>query len=264
MASTTRQSLAKAVEALAKEKKVSLKTAQELFDAAVALDNSIQLRGALSDPSADAARREKLANEVFQGLSAEALRVVQVLVGLRWSRPRDLAKSCESLAVTAVAMQLDAKNLQSVGEELYAVQSLIEGNGELELAMSSSRAEIDAKQKLLNKLLGKQLSDSAELLVMQAVHFAHKTSITQLLRNYGEVLAEQASRKIATVSVAKPLSDKQLSELQKQLSKAFDSELNINQQVDETIIGGMRIQVAGEVIDATVASKLNNARLQLS
>jgi F-type H+-transporting ATPase subunit delta len=161
-------------------------------------------------------------------------------------------------------MQLDAKNLQSVGEELYAVQSLIEGNGELELAMSSSRAEIDAKQKLLKKLLGKQLSDSAELLVMQAVHFAHKTSITQLMRNYGEVLADQASRKIATVSVAKPLSDKQLDELQKQLSKAFDSELNINQQVDETIIGGMRIQVAGEVIDATVASKLNNARLQLS
>jgi hypothetical protein len=69
MASTTRQSLIKAEEELAKEKRVSLETAQQLFDAAVALDNSIQLRGALSDPSADAARREKLANEVFKSLS---------------------------------------------------------------------------------------------------------------------------------------------------------------------------------------------------
>lgn len=264
MASTTRQSLAKAVEAMAKEKKVSLKTAQDLFDAAVALDNSIQLRGALSDPSADDARREKLANEVFKGLSAEAMKVILVLVGLRWSKPRDLAKSCESLAVTAVAMQLDSKKLQEVGEELYSVQSLIESNGELELAMSTTRASVDAKQKLVRKLIGEQLSDSAELLVMQAVHFAHKTSISQLLTNYGEVLADQANRKIATVSVAKPLSDKQLKELQKQLSKAFDTELNINQEVDETIIGGMRVQVAGEVIDATVSGKLTKARLQLS
>lgn len=264
MASTTRQSLAKAVEAMAKEKKVSLKTAQDLFDAAVALDNSIQLRGALSDPSADDARREKLANEVFKGLSAEAMKVILVLVGLRWSKPRDLAKSCESLAVTAVAMQLDSKKLQEVGEELYSVQSLIESNGELELAMSTTRASVDAKQKLVRKLIGAQLSDSAELLVMQAVHFAHKTSISQLLTNYGEVLADQANRKIATVSVAKPLSDKQLKELQKQLSKAFDTELNINQEVDETIIGGMRVQVAGEVIDATVSGKLTKARLQLS
>lgn len=264
MASTTRQSLAKAVEAMAKEKKVSLKTAQDLFDAAVALDNSIQLRGALSDPSADDARREKLANEVFKGLSAEAMKVILVLVGLRWSKPRDLAKSCESLAVTAVAMQLDSKKLQEVGEELYSVQSLIESNGELELAMSTTRANVDAKQKLVRKLIGEQLSDSAELLVMQAVHFAHKTSISQLLTNYGEVLADQANRKIATVSVAKPLSDKQLKELQKQLSKAFDTELNINQEVDETIIGGMRVQVAGEVIDATVSGKLTKARLQLS
>jgi F-type H+-transporting ATPase subunit delta len=99
---------------------------------------------------------------------------------------------------------------------------------------------------------------------MQAVNFAHKTSFSQLLRNYGEVLAEQANRKTATVSVARPLSEKQLQELQGKLSKAFDSELIINQEVDESIIGGMRIQVAGEVIDATVASKLNNARLQLS
>jgi F-type H+-transporting ATPase subunit delta len=264
MASTTRQSLAKAVEALAKEKKVSLNTAHELFDAAAALDNSIQLRGALSDPSADAARREKLANGVFKGLSTEALKVIQVLVGLRWSSPRDLAKSCESLAVTAVAMQLDAKSLQSVGEELYSVQSLIDQNGELELAMSTTRAKVDAKQELLKKLLGKQLSEPAQLLVMQAVNFAHKTSFSQLLRNYGEVLAEQANRKTATVSVARPLSEKQLQELKGKLSKAFDSELIINQEVDESIIGGMRIQVAGEVIDATVASKLNNARLQLS
>jgi len=264
MASTTRQSLAKAEEALAKEKKVSLDTAHQLFDAAVALDNSIQLRGALSDPSADAARREKLANEVFKGLSAEAKKVIQVLVGLRWSAPRDIAKACESLAVTAVAMQLDAKKLQSVGEELYTVQSLIDENGDLELAMSTSRADVGSKQKLLKKLLAKKLSESAELLVMQAVNFAHKTSFSQLLRNYGEVLAQQANRKIATVSVAKPLSDKQLQDLQKKLSKAFDSELNINQEVDESIIGGMRIQVAGEVIDATVATKLSNARLQLS
>ena len=264
MASTTRQSLAKASEALAKEKKVSLKTAQDLFDAAAVMDNSIQLRGALSDPSADAARREKLANEVFKGLSAEAMKVIQVLVGLRWSKARDLAKSCESLAVSAVAMQLNAKELQAVGEELYSVQALIDENGELELAMSTTRANVESKQKLLGKLLGKKLSEPAQLLVMQAVHFAHKTSISQLLRNYGEVLAEQANRKIATVSVAKPLSDKQLSDLQKKLSKAFDSELNINQQVDQSIIGGMRIQVAGEVIDATVASKLNKARLQLS
>jgi len=264
MAATTRQSLAKAMESLAAEKKVSIDTARELFHAARALDDSVHLRGALSDPSADVARREQLATGALKGLSAEALKLVQVLVSLRWSRPRDLAKACEQLAVSAVAMQLDKKSLQTVGEELFAVQSMVDGNGDLELAMSSNRATVASKQELLKKLLGKQLSESAELLVMQAVGFAHKTSFSQLLVTYGERLAEQAKRKVATISVASPLSAKQQELLEKQLNKTFDSELTLNFEIDETIIGGMRIQIAGEVIDATVASKLNQARLQLS
>ena len=38
----------------------------------------------------------------------------------------------------------------------------------------------------------------------------------------------------------------------------------LNVELDASVIGGVHIAVAGEVIDATLLTKLSNARLQLS
>jgi F-type H+-transporting ATPase subunit delta len=65
MASSTRASRIAAGEALNAISNVSLSTASELFAASNALQQSSQLRSALSDPSAEAASKEQVVRAVF-------------------------------------------------------------------------------------------------------------------------------------------------------------------------------------------------------
>ena len=88
--------------------------------------------------------------------------------------------------------------------------------------------------------------------------------IGALIRYAASVVADQAGLAVATVTSARPIAPQQLTRLQAGLSKTYGRELRINSVVDENVIGGIRVQVGDDVIDGSVASKLNDLRLQLT
>ena len=52
--------------------------------------------------------------------------------------------------------------------------------------------------------------------------------------------------------------------LEKALAKTYGQELNLNVEIDPSVIGGVKVQVSGEIIDGSVATRLNQARMQLA
>jgi F-type H+-transporting ATPase subunit delta len=40
--------------------------------------------------------------------------------------------------------------------------------------------------------------------------------------------------------------------------------LKLNLEIDPAILGGIRVQIAGDVIDGTLVNRLNEAKLQLA
>jgi F-type H+-transporting ATPase subunit delta len=85
-----------------------------------------------------------------------------------------------------------------------------------------------------------------------------------VLENYGSWVAQVAGESVALITVAKPLSDDQLQRLGNALTARFGRKLQLNVEVSEDVIGGVHVAVNGEVIDATLLTKLNHARLQLN
>lgn len=262
MASSTRQARIVAQAALDALGNVNLATATELFAAANALHSSKQLRAALSDPSAEAASKEQLVHKVFGAkVSKEVVSVLVSVVQARWSSPRDMADSMESLGVRALARS--SKNLDGLQTELFEIQQLVSSDPELELALSSTRATGEQKQALVAKLLSDKTSEAALELSLQAVYSRTYKRFAEVLEQYGFWIAEFAGESVAHIRVAKELSQPQLERLTKALAGYFGRELQINVEVDPEIIGGVHIAINGEVLDATVLTKLQNARLQL-
>jgi F-type H+-transporting ATPase subunit delta len=66
------------------------------------------------------------------------------------------------------------------------------------------------------------------------------------------------------VTVASPINAKQLARLEKSLAKTYGQSLKLNVEIDESILGGVRIQIAGDVIDGSLSNRLNAAKLQLA
>ena len=63
--------------------------------------------------------------------------------------------------------------------------------------------------------------------------------------------------------MAKPLDAAQLDRLQATLTKTYGQSLRLNQRIDQSIIGGVKVQVGEEIIDGSVASRLINLKQQL-
>jgi F-type H+-transporting ATPase subunit delta len=267
MASSTRQAIVAGKEALKPLlASADLNFAAELFSIAEAIASSVQLRNILSDPSAENAAKQGALNAVFgNSASKSAVEFVTRLVALRWSTGRDLVAGIEQLAVYAVASIAAAENsISTLEAELFSVRQTIDSDQELQFALSSKTATDTSKLALVETLIGKKVSNAASLLVRNAVLIARRERVSVVLEQFGKQVSAVAARLVATVTVAAPLDAKQLDRLGAALAKNYGQALQLNIEIDPTLIGGLRVQVADEIIDGSLSSRLNEARLQLA
>ena len=80
----------------------------------------------------------------------------------------------------------------------------------------------------------------------------------------GDLVAERRNRSVATVTTANDLSDAQRARLTDILTRAYGRQVQINEVHDPHVLGGLRIQVGPNVVDATVLARLADARRQLA
>jgi len=74
---------------------------------------------------------------------------------------------------------------------------------------------------------------------------------------------KRAGRKRVKIQSAVPLSEQQLSSIQNRLQSALNSEPILIPSVDETLIGGLVIQVGDTVYDGSLKTRLGSLRQQL-
>ena len=86
----------------------------------------------------------------------------------------------------------------------------------------------------------------------------------QLLSRAMEIVSDQRGRTVATVVTASPLSLAQQTRLIESLSRRYGSGVSLNQVIDPAVMGGLRVQIADDVIDGSIASRLADLRQKLA
>ena len=267
MASSTRQALAAAKEAISPLLgKADLRFAEELFTVGAAIASSIQLRNLLSDPSGEEKSKQGALAAVFgKAISKEALAFANKLSGLRWSKGSDLVSAFEQMGVYVVASIASRdKALAELEDQLFAARNVVDSSQELQQALSSRQASVESKVELVSALFKGKLSAASALLVRFAVIGSRQHKLSEVLEGFGKQVSAYAERLVATVTVAAPMSSAQLDRLEGVLAKSYGQSLKLNVEVDPAILGGIKVQVAGEILDGSLASRLTAAKLQLA
>lgn len=239
------------------------RTGQELFGVAALLHDEPALRRVATDVSVPAEAKAALVREVLSGKVGDAtLAVVETAVGQRWTSTRDLADTLEQLGVIAVVRSAgdDAARLE---DEIFAVGQAVQGNDGLRDALSDPARSREDKRGLVSDLLDGKALPATVALTQQALSGSHRT-VSVALTDYQKVAAAARDQRVATVRVARPLSDGDFQRLGEALSRRYGRSVHLNVLVDPDVIGGIRVEIGDDVIDGTVSSRLDAARRKLA
>lgn len=242
--------------------------ARELFGALDVVDGHGALRRALTDPAWTTERRHGLVDSLFGARVAPgALQVLKDLAGRRWSAVRDLGDALETVAAHATAAEAGRgghAGLAALSGELLAFNRTVEDSHEVQRALTGLQAPVDARASLARRLLGDTASPAGQLLVERAVTAPRGVKPSAAVRRYADVVAERQRQWIAEVTVARPLGAEQQERLALGLRRAFGRDLVMDVTVDPHVVGGIRVQVGDDVVDGSMASRLNDLQRRMA
>lgn len=237
--------------------------AGELFTVAKLLRDEPALRRVATDASLPAEPKQGLVTQVLEGKVDEVtLALVNQAVGLRWTGSRDLPDALERLGELAAVKSVGDKADQ-LADEIFALSRMVTANPDLRDALSNPARTTEDKAALLDDLLGGKVLPATLALAKQSLAGTYRT-VTAALETYRKVAAEAKGEYVATVRVVSPLSDSERDRLTQALSQQYGREIHVNEIVDPTVVGGLRVEIGDDVIDGTVSSRLDDARRKLA
>jgi len=107
-------------------------------------------------------------------------------------------------------------------------------------------------------------SGSTVKLVSQMVNAWRGRSIESAFADYQAALAARRNRVIALVRVAAPLSQAQQDRLATTLTSKVGQPVRINIEIDPTVLGGVSVKFADEIVDGSVSNRLAGAARALA
>ena len=237
-----------------------------LFSVAALLDEQPSLRAALTDPARSGEDKAALVQSLLGGRTPE--QVIDLLSGMvrsRWSSARDLADAVARLGVEAVLVSAQRHDrLDEVQDELFRFARTVASNPDLRLALTDRGLPLDRKSDLLTELLREKTTVEAARLIVHAVTEPRGLSLETTLERLADAAAARRERQVATVTAAVPLTEAQRERLSGALAAQLGYDVQLNVVIDPAVVGGLRVAIGDEVIDGTLATRLDDAQRRIT
>jgi F-type H+-transporting ATPase subunit delta len=237
----------------------------ELFAVTRLLDREVGLRRHLADPSVPEASRVGLVERVLgTKISRPTVEAVSAAVAARWSRSVDLVDALEHLARNAVLASAEKTGrLDEVEDELFRFGRILDREPELAGLLADTGAPEAGRAALLDRLLTGKVSAVTASLLRQSVRLPRGRHLDEVAEELAELAATRRQRSIARVTTPVALTAAQEQRLVDSLSRLYDRPISLQVELDERLLGGLVVQVGDEVIDGSVAGRLEAARRHL-
>ncbi|MFC5280875.1 F0F1 ATP synthase subunit delta [Arcanobacterium canis] len=250
---------------LAEHASDEVKFADEIFAVADLLRGSAALNASLQELTRTADARATLAREVLTGkVSEEVNELVQGLVRDTWSELNDLSEALDVIGVDTLLIGAVREGLlHETEEQLYQFSRMLHSQRDLRVTLSDRSYDVASRSQLAHSVLGAS-NAYTQALVEEAVTRTGHRALTASVRDFVDAAAARAHQQVAAVVSVIPLSAAQEERLAQILGRMYGAEIRIHTSIDPTIVGGLRIMIGDDVIDGTLATRLNHVRTEMT
>ncbi len=121
----------------------------------------------------------------------------------------------------------------------------------------------DEKKEVLTNVLEGKISREVLNFLFVLVDKGRVRHFERMVRAYAKLMDEAGGLSAGEVYSAVPLSDDRISKLEEQTGKLIGGRVRLENRIDKSLIGGVKVQVAGKIFDATLKSRLEDMRRRM-
>jgi len=137
------------------------------------------------------------------------------------------------------------------------------GDPELGALMEHPAIRYREKERVLRRVVG-DVSDEALNLVLLMIRRGRPGAIGRMVDHFAELVRRERGIDLAEVRTALPLDDEQRDAITQRLHELTGNRIEINEVVDETLIGGLTVRIGDLLYDASVRTRLERLRTRLT
>ncbi len=126
--------------------------------------------------------------------------------------------------------------------------------------LSSPAIPREARMEALSKAFEGAVPTSMLLLMRMMIFRGHARSLPAMIESYGELARENRGESVARVMSAVPLTAEEQEALREKLEKRFGRRMILECQVDPALLGGVRVETEGRVMDGTLRARLQEIK----
>ena len=174
----------------------------------------------------------------------------------------DTSANRYSLALYELANE--SNSLSKIEENSNALLKLISSSEDFNYLIKDPTLSRDS----LNQVI-KKISDnfSLEVLFKNFLSFLITKRrffyVQQILKNFNEICSEKRGELKAEIKSAKNLTQDEINKITQELSENFKSEIKLNYTHDQSLIGGLVVQIGSTMIDTSIKKKLQQLETKM-
>lgn len=155
-------------------------------------------------------------------------------------------------------------NISDIYSEVSDLNKVILDNKNLYDVLKSPFVRQEDKKNILEELFKGQVSEYSLNFLKVLIDNQRIIELDGIVSAYKSLFNERNNIEEGTVTTAVALEPEKVSELEQKLSAIYNKKVELENIIDEDILGGVLVRIGNEEIDGTVKSRLRDLKNSLS
>ncbi len=167
-----------------------------------------------------------------------------------------MSRAAIRYAKAILSLAVDQNSAENVSNDMKLIANTISENPELDAALKSAIAKQDAKREILNKVFPKTNALTNNLFDVLVTNNRIDV-VAEVATKYNELYEAHIGKEKATVTTAVPMTGDLEIKVMAKIKELTSKSVELENIVDESIIGGFILRVGDIQYNASIANKLN-------
>ncbi len=145
-------------------------------------------------------------------------------------------------------------------EELNYLRDVFSLNPDLLKVLSHPKIKKAEKRRLIEDIFKDGISQEVKNLIYILIDKNREGNLLEIIDVYEDLYYEEEGIVRVVAVTAKAIDEDRRSRLIDVLAEKLDRKIQLENRVDEDVIGGVKLELEGKLIDATIQGKLDSMR----